>query len=398
MNTRVETATKDANGWELTLREKIPGSAHRFYREVRSSDRIDRDRADGQTFDAVLVATGHYNAPRIPHVDGLASWSKRWSGTILHSKGYRKPEDYTGKHVLVIGAGTSGVDIANDLSAHVGRLVISSKIDTGAPVGYQTFRNTQRKRGPSSAVQVSEVKSFQPLSDGASARDGKIELVDGTILTDIDTIIFCTGYQYSFPFLPHLHQTPRQVPGPDSLVIEGDYVSNLYRDVFFIPDPTLAFVGISVNTSAFSFFEYQSISVARVFSGKARLPNQVSQRNSLDQLVKRKGPGKFRHFMGQKGERQYVRETVAWINQEAAELSAPTIEGHSAEWLWHSDQAVRKAAVRLGLDLATFDPSVFGDLSGDKDNIIDDRESPSSIDHYEGSSRARIHYSRGVLA
>jgi cation diffusion facilitator CzcD-associated flavoprotein CzcO len=277
---------------------------------------------------------------------------------MIHSKQYRRPEYYSGKCVLIIGAGTSGMDIAHDLSGHVQRLIISSRIDPTTPPGYQRFRDGQRHRGPLGVESTAQVSSFKV--QGNSPRDGHIHRVDGTVVTGVDIIIFCTGYQYSFPFLKQLRQPPSSVPDDRSLLIDGDYVHNLYRDVFYIPDPTLAFVGISVNTSAFSFFEYQSISVARVFSGKARLPTKLEQRQRFRSVVSRKGAGKFRHFLGREGERAYVRETVEWLNQDAAELDADPVEGHTKEWLWESDQNLIKLKEKLGLDIGS-----FGDLSGD---------------------------------
>lgn len=88
-------------------------------------------------------------------------------------------------------------------------------------------------------------------------------------------------YADSYPFLPHLHCDPWSGSRPDVdrvLVTNGESVRNLYRDVFYIPDPALTFLGLSVNTSAFSFFEYQSISVARVLSGQAFLPDEKTMR------------------------------------------------------------------------------------------------------------------------
>lgn len=79
------------------------------------------------------MATGHYGAPAIPKFKGIDAWTKRWREKIIHSRAYRKPEAYAGqvsrlvirvevpltKHllqnVLIVGTGTSGVDIARDL-------------------------------------------------------------------------------------------------------------------------------------------------------------------------------------------------------------------------------------------------------------------------------------------
>jgi hypothetical protein len=50
-----------------------------------------------QLFDAVVVASGHYHAPRIPDITGLADIKRLWPSRVLHSKGYRKPDSYAGK-------------------------------------------------------------------------------------------------------------------------------------------------------------------------------------------------------------------------------------------------------------------------------------------------------------
>ncbi|OBA99862.1 FAD-dependent oxidoreductase [Mycobacteriaceae bacterium 1482268.1] len=60
----------------------------------------------------VVVATGQQHTPRIPAWPG----SDDFSGELLHSSQYRNPEPYRGKKVLVVGAGSSGMEIAHDLA------------------------------------------------------------------------------------------------------------------------------------------------------------------------------------------------------------------------------------------------------------------------------------------
>ena len=158
-------------------------------------------------------------------------------------------------------------------------------------------------------------------------------------------------YQYSYPFLPGYHQDAGSLPSDEVLVTSGGSVHNLYRDVFYIPDPTLAFVGVSINTATFSFFEYQSISIARVFSGQARLPDLASRRLEYEDRVAKRGDGKFLHLLGKEGEVEYVKETVAWLNRDAADLGGEEVQGHTQAWLDASAQALLKLAERNGLDL-----------------------------------------------
>lgn len=61
----------------------------------------------------IVVATGHEHTPRIPDWPGLSSYR----GTVLHSASYRNPKPYLGKRVLVVGAGSSAMEIVYDVAS-----------------------------------------------------------------------------------------------------------------------------------------------------------------------------------------------------------------------------------------------------------------------------------------
>lgn len=52
-----------------------------------------------ETFDGVMVCTGHHWNPHIPKLEGL----HRFNGPVLHSQAYRNGKDMMGKRVLIIG-------------------------------------------------------------------------------------------------------------------------------------------------------------------------------------------------------------------------------------------------------------------------------------------------------
>ena len=52
--------------------------------------RIDR-------YDAVIVATGHYNVPYIPDIKGMSAWNQQYPGLISHSKYYRSSDMFQKK-------------------------------------------------------------------------------------------------------------------------------------------------------------------------------------------------------------------------------------------------------------------------------------------------------------
>lgn len=82
-STTVEKAEKIGAEWVLTLRKNLPGGHHNYWWQ--------------ETFDALIVASGHYSIPNLPNVPGLLELEKHHPGTVEHSKGYRGPERYKNK-------------------------------------------------------------------------------------------------------------------------------------------------------------------------------------------------------------------------------------------------------------------------------------------------------------
>jgi cation diffusion facilitator CzcD-associated flavoprotein CzcO len=58
----------------------------------------------------VVVANGNQHTPRSPECFG------EFTGEVLHSSAYRNPGPYQAKSVLVVGSGSSGMEIAHDLA------------------------------------------------------------------------------------------------------------------------------------------------------------------------------------------------------------------------------------------------------------------------------------------
>lgn len=79
-------------------------------------------------------------------------------------------------------------------------------------------------------------------------------------VTQVDVVVFATGYDYSFPFLP------------SALQAECGYRLCLYKHVFFpgLTQPTLAVVGFIHGLGAINpLAEMQARWATRVFKGKA---------------------------------------------------------------------------------------------------------------------------------
>jgi cation diffusion facilitator CzcD-associated flavoprotein CzcO len=60
----------------------------------------------------VVVATGYEHTPRIPSWPGVEGFK----GRLLHSSAYRNPAPYRGERVLVVGAGSSAMEIVHDVA------------------------------------------------------------------------------------------------------------------------------------------------------------------------------------------------------------------------------------------------------------------------------------------
>ncbi|MFG2039817.1 flavin-containing monooxygenase [Dactylosporangium sp. NPDC048998] len=104
------------------------------------SARFDRDterwtvrlrRADGSVRDLtvphlVLATGGTSGVPNIPELPGLADYE----GTVLHSGKFTSGVPYAGKRALVVGTGTSGHDVAQDLRSNGAEVTLMQRSPT----------------------------------------------------------------------------------------------------------------------------------------------------------------------------------------------------------------------------------------------------------------------------
>lgn len=180
------------------------------------------------------------------------------------------------------------------------------------------------------------VTSFDAPSNSQDG-PGTVTLRDGTVLKDIDKVVICTGYLFALPFLANFHDDSLLPEEADDniLVTDGTQIHNLHKDIFYIPDPSLAFVGIPFYTATFTAFEYQAITVAAVLSGHAWTPSQPKMRAEYLAKVKEKGHGRtFHSLMGLQAE--YVSDLMGWVNSQAEVTGGAKFEPHSPKWIEES--------------------------------------------------------------
>lgn len=224
--------------------------------------------------------------------------------------------------MLLIGGGVSSADIAREISP------VARKI-------YQSTRNgafdIPETALPSNATRIGEVAAFEITSSETTPEHLPltVRLKSGQILDHIDTVVLCTGYQMVLPFLPDFNEGKLS---ETAIVTDGQQFHNLHQDIFYIPDPTLAFVGVSFYTATFTLFEFQAIAVAAFLSRTAQLPSLESMRAEYQERVDVKGYGRSFHSL--KGEEEpYVQKIIEWVNSGRGKKGLPSIQGHTDSWL-----------------------------------------------------------------
>ncbi|KAK5071944.1 monooxygenase [Lithohypha guttulata] len=260
---------------------------------VSNESAVSSSRLD-QEWIAVVVANGHYTVPHIPSIPGIKEFNERYPDVIMHSKAYRRPEDYTGKKVLVIGNSASGLDISAQIATCAQQPVYlaSRSASQLAPTG----------GGPSWRKDVPEIQEF--IADG-SAR--AVRSKDGQVHSGFDTIIFATGYYYSYPFLSkasagtdtssqsvspsesatsldsvsrtdnnHDDLEPKQpfrkmVSPFADLVTSGLRTHHVYKHFLHMDYPTLALPVLNLKIIPFPLGENQAAVLARLWSGRLDL-------------------------------------------------------------------------------------------------------------------------------
>ena len=184
-------------------------------------------------FDSVCVANGHYSSPSCPEIPGI----RRFKGRIMHSIEYDDPNDFAGQTVLLIGARASGVDIAREIASGAKRVYLSDSTCT-------------EKKEYGKVHHLPRTKSID--------EDGTIHFSFGEkewTTTDVDTICFASGYDYSFPFIDDDSNL-------DMSFVKGERrVKPLYKQLWHAKCPSLAFVGLPHSVVPFPLFDYQASAI-----------------------------------------------------------------------------------------------------------------------------------------
>lgn len=209
---------------------------------VRAKD-LKTDSDMTETFDHVIVASGHFSTPNAPEFEGIAAFP----GRVMHAHDFRSADEFAGKDMLMIGSSYSAEDIGTQCFKYGAKSV--------------TFSYRSRPLGFDWPDGFHEVPLLQRLV-GKTAY-----FADGTS-KDVDAIILCTGYQHNFPFLP------------DSLRLKTNnrlWPLHLYKGIFWQENPKLMYIGMQDQYYTFNMFDAQAWLARDYVLGRYALPPADAQ-------------------------------------------------------------------------------------------------------------------------
>jgi hypothetical protein len=275
---------------------------------------------DGERFDGVVVASGRFNRPRWPVIEGLDGFT----GEMVHSFHYRGRDAFRGKRVIVLGNSLSGTEIASDLAIDDSIRVTASlrkpryvipRVSRGVPSDWRFFTRFSAYLPlafPPETVAdglkrlVLDV-SGHPSQYGAPAphenileagitlcqnwlayvaegrircrptivavHGGAVVFADGRE-EETDAIVTATGYDLSLPFLP---EDVRRILNADATSLD------LYVHTFHPDLPGLAFIGQYNLVGPYApCVELQARWIAMVWSGVRELPPRDQMERGIE--------------------------------------------------------------------------------------------------------------------
>jgi cation diffusion facilitator CzcD-associated flavoprotein CzcO len=271
-------------------------------------------------FDALVVANGHHREPRWPD----PPFPGEFAGRQLHAHDYAGPASFRGQSVVVLGMGNSAMDIAVELStvaqsvylasrrgAHIvpkfamGRpidtfntalpvpwavkralfsLIVRSTIGRPQDAGLPVPDHRLGEAHPTVSQRIIErvrAGAVTPKPNIAGFAGSAVRFADGSSV-DADAVIYCTGYNVSFPFLER------------GVVDVVDNRVDLFHQVFPPDVPGLMFIGLVQPFGALMpVAEAQAEWVADHLAGEYTLPS----RDVMQAQIRREREARERQFV-----------------------------------------------------------------------------------------------------
>ncbi|EFX01406.1 flavin dependent oxidoreductase [Grosmannia clavigera kw1407] len=265
-----------------------------------------------ETFDAVIVANGHYDITYLPDVPGIRAFQAAHPGVVTHAKRYRSPAPYTNKKVVVVGNAASGLDVSLQVSAVCRRPLLLS---------------VHTPTDPDNLARLADVEEVPTIAEFLVAERG-VRLADGRIVRDVDAVIYCTGYLFSLPFLEREGEEEMEQKKEEEkqehnrlhpLLTNGRRVFGLYRDLLHIEHPTLAFLALPYRVIPFPLAESQAALLARVWANALSLPSREDM-HAWERAAEQERPTSFHTWpLGDDG--VFINETHRQIMEDGGAVA-----------------------------------------------------------------------------
>ena len=148
--------------------------------------------------------------------------------------------------VIVAGNGSSGQDIANQLTT------VAKKV-------YNSIKE------PANSQPGAKSTDTIPTINGCDWKSHSVTLSDGRIIQDVDYIIFATGYYYSYPFIEPSIRLDILGEGVTDDKRSSVNLHNLWEHMIYVKDPTLSFILTPQLVIPFPLSELQAAIMVEVF-------------------------------------------------------------------------------------------------------------------------------------
>ncbi|KAF9203175.1 Cyclopentanone 1,2-monooxygenase (CPMO) [Haplosporangium sp. Z 27] len=279
-----------------------------------------------EIFDYVMMCTGHHSTPRYPSFPGMdPNEPDAFTGQQIHSHFYRDAEGLKEKNVVVVGLGNSAVDVAVELSMNQSQVYLSRRSPIwvaprwlmGKPLDQYTTRFSfwlpliifkltaaflltltlpklhplmkPKRRMFENHTTINSI-IHERISTGTIIPQvnikrlgpGKrVEFEDGTVIDDIDAIVWCTGYHISYPVLD-----PEIVAdGRDGLENNRVWLWN-----YMLPPrhPNIAFIGLFQAVGALMpIAELQCRFLVQTWAGRSPSSSPIPNPSKMDKDIQK---------------------------------------------------------------------------------------------------------------
>ena len=245
-------------------------------------------------FDYVIVATGHFSVPNdITFYPGMEDFN----GIVIHSHNFRHAQDYTGKQLLVIGNGYSGEDIAMQCIKFGATTCTLCHKKNNGPTGLN-FEHMN--------IKESSVPTHYDGSRGVFVfSDGHHEA--------FDAVIYCTGYTYSFPFLP----ADLALKTPNRLV-----PNTLWKGIVHPDNTCLLYLGMPDQYYTFSAFHAQGKFVRGIIEERIELPSKSKMNEDTTAWQTRENSIGNDHYKQHRLQYAHTEEAAALVGAHLRDDSA----------------------------------------------------------------------------